>query len=526
MLTIVVFGASGDLAKRKTFPALFSLFRRKLLIQGPHTSFQIIGYARSQQSLPEFQAKLRDFLVRQATAEDAHELDEFLQHCHYQQGDYDSDASFSQLAETIEAFEASASDGPGTRIFYLALPPSVFLPVAASVRKHLCSPANLTIRLVVEKPFGRDSESSQQLSSALRPLFTEPQIYRIDHYLGKEMVKNVLILRFANIFFNAVWNRTHIKNVQIVFKETLGVEGRGGYFDEYGIIRDVMQNHLLQMLAIVAMDRPASLSAEDIRNEKVKVIRSIRPVTRDDLIIGQYGKSLDSSRPGYTDDETVPSASITPTFAMATLYVRNERWDGVPFILRCGKGLNEQKAEIRIQFQDVPGSLFDGENDVSDSSLMFSSSQRSSPLMSTQGQATHTELARNELVLRVQPNEAVYMKLMVKRPGHGMHPLLSDLDLSYSARYSQLRIPDAYESLILDILRGEQANFVRDDELTEAWRIFTPVLHEIERDHIQPEIYPAGSRGPVSADERLTQLGYRRSPHHAQQYSWPKQPVD
>ena len=517
MLTIVVFGASGDLARRKTFPALFSLFRRGLLHKHAQ-EFKIIGYARSHLSLSEFHAKLKEFLNRHV-GDKPEDLEAFLAHCEYHQGDYDSDEAFSALEKRIEEFEGVDSRD-GTRIFYLALPPSVFLPVAASVRKHLC-PTKTTIRLVVEKPFGRDSESSRQLSAALKPLFSEPEIYRIDHYLGKEMVKNVLILRFANIFFNAVWNRMHIKNVQIVFKETIGVEGRGGYFDEFGIIRDVMQNHLLQMLAIVAMDRPASLSAEDIRNEKVKVLRSIRPVQRDDLIIGQYGKSLDGSRLGYTDDETVPSASITPTFAMATLYVHNERWDGVPFILRCGKALNEQKAEIRIQFEDVPGSLFGAEDQAS----FDFSSPRASPVLQESPQ-TPTDLARNELVLRVQPNEAVYLKMMVKRPGHGMRPLLSDLDLSYSSRYSQMHIPDAYESLILDILRGDQANFVRDDELTEAWRIFTPILHEIEREHIQPEIYPAGSRGPQSADDKLLDLGYRRSQHHTQQYSWPKQPVD
>lgn len=504
MLAIVVFGASGDLARRKTFPALFSLFRRGLLMQHAET-FKIFGYARSQMTQDEFHGKLKEFLGRQI-AEDSgsSDLDEFLKHCEYCQGDYDSDEAFASLAAAIGDAE--------TRMFYLALPPSVFLSVAASVRKHLC-PAGAAVRLVVEKPFGRDSETSQQLSEALRPLFSEPEIYRIDHYLGKEMVKNVLILRFANIFFNAVWNRMYIKNVQIVFKETIGVEGRGGYFDEYGIIRDVMQNHLLQMLAIVAMDRPASLSAEDIRNEKVKVLRSIQPLRPCDLIIGQYGRG-ENGRPGYTDDETVPAASITPTFAMATLYVRNERWDGIPFILRCGKALNEQKAEIRIQFDDVPGSLFGGAGSDDESTLDNSTAE------------TDTELARNELVLRVQPNEAVYMKLMVKRPGHGMNPMLSDLDLSYSSRYSQLRIPEAYESLILDILRGDQANFVRDDELTEAWRIFTPVLHQIEADHLQPELYPANSRGPKSADERLLQLGYRRSQRYSQQYSWPKQPVD
>lgn len=520
MLSIIVFGASGDLARRKTFPALFGLFRRGL-IQGQSADgkFKIIGYARSLLCREEFQAKLLEFLTRKQPQADEEEyqrdLMAFLDHCHYFHGEYDDSKAFEALANDLKASEDKFDTFK--RIFYLALPPSIFLPVASSIRKHLYVPGN--VRLVVEKPFGHDLQSSCELSLALRPLFSESEIFRIDHYLGKEMVKNLLILRFGNIFFNAVWNRNYIKNVQIVFKETLGVEGRGGYFDEFGIIRDVMQNHLLQMLAIVAMERPASLSAADIRDEKVKVLRSIQPARLGDVIMGQYTKSVDGSRPGYTDDETVPSSSNTPTFAMATVYVRNERWEGVPFILRCGKGLNEQKAEIRIQFADVPGALFgptDCDNAEEDDNLTSES-----PRIIPENQCDR--LARNELVLRVQPNEAVYMKLMVKRPGHGMHPMLSDLDLSYASRYSQLRIPDAYESLLLDIIRGDQSNFVRDDELTEAWRIFTPVLHKIDEMHIQPELYPAGSRGPKSADERLIHLGYRRSVHHSDQYKWPTQ---
>lgn len=526
MLSIIVFGASGDLARRKTFPALFGLFRRGLIQnQSANGNFKIIGYARSALEREEFHAKLLEFLSRQQPQTDEEEfqrdLKDFLDHCYYVHGGYNDDQAFESLARSLEEYESINSTATQQkafkRIFYLALPPSVFLSVASSIRKHLYVPD--CVRLIVEKPFGRDLQSSSELSAALRPLFSEEEIFRIDHYLGKEMVKNLLILRFANIFFNAVWNRTYIKNVQIVFKETLGVEGRGGYFDEFGIIRDVMQNHLLQMLAIVAMDRPASLSAADIRNEKVKVLRSIRPAKLGDLTLGQYTKSSDGSRSGYTEDETVPSSSHTPTFAMATLYVRNERWEGVPFILRCGKALNEQKAEIRIQFDDVPGPLFGPtECDLYGSNEDISSE---SPRLVPENECDR--LARNELVLRVQPNEAVYMKLMVKRPGHGMHPMLSDLDLSYASRYSQLRIPDAYESLLLDILRGDQANFVRDDELTEAWRIFTPALHEIEQNHIQPELYPAGSRGPSSADEKLLQLGYRRSTHHSDQYKWPTQ---
>ncbi|KAJ3081951.1 Glucose-6-phosphate 1-dehydrogenase, partial [Quaeritorhiza haematococci] len=312
-------------------------------------------------------------------------------------------------------------------------------------------------------------------------------IYRIDHYLGKEMVKNLMILRFANVFFGAVWSRNYIHNVQITFKEKIGTEGRGGYFDEFGIIRDIMQNHLLQILTIVAMARPVTLDAEDVRNEKVKVLRAIRPLTVDDVLLGQYTKSADGKQPGYLDDPGVPKDSVTPTFAAAVFYIRNERWDGVPFILKCGKALNEQKVEIRIQFQDVPGNIY-------------------------------PDTSRNELVIRVQPDEAVYMKFMNKQPGLSTNATISELDLSYSQRYSEVKTPDAYESLILDVLKGDKSNFVRDDELDAAWKIFTPLLHKTEGERVKPELYEFGTRGPASLNAFVERAGYRR----AVGYEWPK----
>eukprot|EP00042_Codosiga_hollandica_P043660 m.416793 g.416793 ORF g.416793 m.416793 type:complete len:296 (+) comp56615_c0_seq11:1318-2205(+) len=244
--------------------------------------------------------------------------------------------------------------------------------------------------MIVEKPFGRDSESCAVLNDHLAKLFSEQEIYRIDHYLGKEMIQNMLILRFGNRLFAPLWNRDNISTVQISFKEPFGCQGRGGYFDEFGIIRDVMQNHLLQMMCTVAMERPATIDADDIRQEKVKVLRAIKPLTLQDVIIGQYVASNipgnEESQKGYTDDPTVPNGSKCPTYALAVLRIVTDRWDGVPFILRCGKALDERKAEIRIQFKDVPGSLF-------------------------------ADSTRNELVIRVQPDEAVYMKCVTKKPG-------------------------------------------------------------------------------------------------------------
>ena len=261
----------------------------------------------------------------------------------------------------------------------------------------------------MEKPFGRDLESSARLSSHLANLFREDQIYRIDHYLGKEMVQNLMILRFGNRLFGPTWNRESIASVLITFKEPFGTEGRGGYFDEYGIIRDVMQNHLMQMLCLTAMEKPASTHPNDIRDEKVKVLKCIPALSLDDVVLGQYVGDPDGqtqeSREGYFDDPTVPKGSSTPTYASAALRINNERWDGVPFVLRCGKALNERKAEVRVQYRDVPGDIF-------------------------QGQAK-----RNELVIRVQPGEAIYVKMVTKTPGMSFDMEETELDLTYGARY-------------------------------------------------------------------------------------------
>ncbi|ORX89645.1 glucose-6-phosphate 1-dehydrogenase [Basidiobolus meristosporus CBS 931.73] len=479
---IVVFGASGDLAKKKTYPALFGLYKNGFL----PASTQIVGYARSAIKLEDFKQRIISFLKFHPSE---HQLvDEFADKLHYVSGKYDDDASFINLNRYLERL--AENKHRINRVFYMALPPSVFIPVAQNIKKNVYTQQGFN-RLIVEKPFGRDSESSRVLMKALSASFKEEEIYRIDHYLGKEMVKNIMSLRFANVFLGAIWSKEYIENVQVTFKEPFGTEGRGGYFDEFGIIRDVMQNHLLQILSLVAMESPASLDAEDIRTAKVDVLKCIEPITRDNIMIGQYVRSADGSKPGYLDDDTVPSGSNTPTYAVASIFVDNARWKGVPFILKCGKALNEQKAEIRIQFRDVENCIFPNHS-------------------------------RNELVIRVQPNESVYMKIMNKKPGLSMDTVISELDLSYRRRFSDARIPEAYESLILDALQGDHSNFVRDDELNEAWRIFTPILHEIEREGIEPLKYVYGSRGPEEADQFIESHGFQRD---RQEYIWTEDQV-
>jgi glucose-6-phosphate 1-dehydrogenase len=463
-------GASGDLAKKKIYPTLWHLWRESLLPK--NTLF--VGAARSDLTVQALRQNVDKYL--KAGPEFKQQLDLFWSKNSYCRLSYDNPKDYANLGSVIAQKEKKV----GNRIFYLALPPSVFAPVTAQIKGHCMSPKGWT-RVVIEKPFGHDIESSDKLSAHLRSLFNEESLFRIDHYLGKEMVQNLMALRFGNRIFGPTWNRDNIASVSITFKEPFGTEGRGGYFDSFGIIRDVMQNHLLQILCLVAMEKPVSTSSEDIRDEKVKVLRSMDPIRLEDTILGQYVGNPDGdgeAKIGYRDDKTVPKDSVTPTFALAVARINNERWDGVPFFLRCGKALNERKAVVRIQYRDVAGDIFEG------------------------------QCKRNELVIRVQPEEAVYTKMMTKSPGMRFDLEETELDLTYGSRYKDMKLPDAYERLILDVFLGSQVNFVRSDELREAWRIFTPLLHSIEKERVAPLPYVYGSRGPKQADDLCRMHGF------------------
>ncbi|PPS06603.1 hypothetical protein GOBAR_AA14057 [Gossypium barbadense] len=469
-VSITVVGASGDLAKKKIFPALFALYYEDCLPK----HFSIYGYARSKMT----DAELRNMVSKTLTCridkrENCSEkMDQFLKRCFYHSGQYDSEENFAQLDKKLKKHEGGRVSN---RLFYLSIPPNIFIE-AVKCASSSASSGNGWTRVIVEKPFGRDSESSAVLTKSLKQYLTEDQIFRIDHYLGKELVENLSVLRFANLIFEPLWSRRYIRNVQIIFSEDFGTEGRGGYFDNYGIIRDIMQNHLLQILALFAMETPVSLDAEDIRNEKVKVLRSMRPLRLEDVVIGQYKSHSKGgvTYPSYTDDKTVPKDSLTPTFAAAALFIDNARWDGVPFLMKAGKALHNKGAEIRVQFRHVPGNLYN------------------------RNFGTDLDRATNELVIRVQPDEAIFLKINNKVPGLGMRLDRSNLNLHYAARYSK-EIPDAYERLLLDAIEGERRLFIRSDELDAAWALFTPVLKELEEKKIIPESYPYGSRGPVGA---------------------------
>merc|ERR1711899_123122 len=470
----VVFGASGDLAKKKIYPTLWSLLKENLM---PNDT-QIVGYARSKISVDDIRQKCQPWLKVKSGEESLE--DAFWKINFYVAGSYDTKRDFEMLNQEMTNLEEKVSK-VRNRLFYLALPPSVFASVTSLIKQTCMSPDGWN-RVIVEKPFGKDSASSATLSNHLSSLFKEEQLYRIDHYLGKEMVQNLISLRFGNMIFGPTWNRNHIASITITFKEPFGTQGRGGYFDEFGIIRDVMQNHLLQILCLAAMEKPVTTSPDDIRDEKVKVLKAIPALAMSSCVLGQYEGDPESEDPearlGYLDDKTVPEGSTCPTFAAAVLRINNERWDGVPFILKCGKALNERKAEVRIQYKDVPGDIFKGES------------------------------VRNELVIRVQPNESVYCKVMTKSPGMSFSLQETELDLTYKSRYKDARLPEAYERLILDVFVGSQMHFVRSDELAEAWRIFTPLLHAIDREKPQPIKYRYGSRGPAEADEQAVKNNF------------------
>lgn len=479
-VAIIVLGASGDLAKKKTFPAIFSLFYHGLL----PTHFVLYGFARRSMSNDEFRTLIETTLTCRVIDGErcAEKMADFLPRCFYHQGNYADASTFSTL-DLVLKHDFEHDHPRSNRLYYLAIPPKVFNASATSIHDTSRAPKGWT-RVVVEKPFGHDLESYRILRSQLSTVLTEPETYRIDHFLAKELVQNLMTLRFANSIFEPMWNRNHIASVQLTFKEHFGVEGRAGYFDSVGIIRDIMQNHLLQMLALLAMECPVSLAAEDIRDEKVKVLRSITPLTADDFVTGQY-TAHDANSKGYLEDEGVPPESRTPTFAACALKINNPRWDGVPFFMRAGKALDERKTEIRIVFKSVPGGLF--------------------PVING---AEH-----NELVIRVQPDEAIYVKIVSKVPGLTSRMEEARLNLFYRNAWEESKdIPDAYERLILDVIQGEKSLFIRDDELDAAWKIFTPALLELDSENAKkPELYRYGSNGPSNMKELAEKYNVRWS---------------
>ncbi|HPG38699.1 MAG TPA: glucose-6-phosphate dehydrogenase [bacterium] len=476
--TLIILGATGDLTKRKLIPALFSLFKQELLPQ----QFRIIAFARRPKTTADFVADMRQGLQEFAgIAVNDRQAEQFLALLHYHQGDFTEIEPHRQLAGVLQRYEAE-NGVPANRLFYLATPPSQYEAIVQNLgAAGLANSNNGWTRIIIEKPFGHDLASAMQLSGVVGGVFREEQIYRIDHYLGKETVQNILVFRFANGIFEPVWNRRYIDHVQITVAETLGVEGRGRFYEETGIIRDIMQNHILQLFSLFAMEPPAAFDATAVRDEKVKVLKAVKPLSPEDIdrkiVYGQYaaGSLLGKDLSGYLQEEGVAPDSITATYIAMKLYIDNWRWAGVPFYLRAGKRLPKRVTEIAIQFREAPLQIF--------------------------GVAARDEIAANVLTLKIQPDEGISLKFDSKVPGPGGNIRPVTMDFRYGTSFGETP-PDAYERLLLDAMIGDSTLFTRADENERAWEIITPALEHGQKLSVLPQ-YSAGSWGPAEAEELL-----------------------
>lgn len=471
---LIIFGGSGDLTKRKIIPSLYRLHQSKLLPE----YFFVLGTSRTAMGSDQFRDSMLT-AVKEAVQEDFNESSwkEFAVNLYYLPIDYAEAESYLSLKKELLQLEEKYQT-KGNRVFYLAIPPTVFEDVIANLGSNGLSQQDRGYtHVVIEKPFGRDLVSARRLNGILRNYFQERQIYRIDHFLGLETVQNILMFRFANSIFEPLWNRRYIDHIQITASETLGVEHRAGYYEEVGVIRDMFQNHMFQLLALTAMEPPPAFEAEPVREEKVKVFHSIRPFPLDELkhsiVIGQYGKGeIDGDPvPGYREEPGISKKSTTPTFAAMKVWIDNWRWNGVPFYLRSGKRLSSQKTEISIHFKPVPHSMFSN--------------------------TLNEPIEPNALVFRVHPDEGMSLIFQAKKPGSKvcLRPILMDFS------YQRGVLMDAYEWVLLDCMHGDHMLFVREDGVEQTWSLLTPAIHYLESTTKGDEFpnYRAGSSGPEAA---------------------------
>jgi len=473
---LVIFGASGDLTRRKLVPALYELFKQKLLPE----HFAVLGIGRTQLSSELFREQLKTALLEKATAEPEQSIASFLGLLHYLSIETSSKDDYTKVKDSLQNLHQLYNTG-GNCIFYLATPPDLSEIIAQNLSiQGLNHQENAWRRIIVEKPFGFNLSTARHLNSQLLRCFAEDQVYRIDHYLGKETVQNVMVTRFSNGIFEPLWNRNYVHHVEITSAESLGVEGRGGYYDKSGALRDMVQNHLLQLVSLVAMEPPTQMHSQAIRNETLKVLQSVRPVNTSametQVIRGQYTGSVirGTPHPSYREEPGVSQDSRTETYVAMKLFIDNWRWGGVPFYIRTGKRLPTRVTELVVHFKPTPHKLF-----------FFDQGRFNSD---------------NQLVIRIQPDEGILLKFGMKLPGAGFNVQDVNMDFHY-ADLAGKPIPEAYQRLLLDCMQGDSTLFTRGDAIEQAWSIVDPILSSWENNTDIPIYgYPAGTWGPQQAD--------------------------
>ncbi len=479
--SLVIFGGSGDLTARKLLPALYNLALQRLL----PASFAVVGSARRPMTTAEFRTELHDAVAEFSRTRPINEdvWSTFAQTIHYVPTS-DEDG-YDELARTLDRLDGELGTA-GNRLFYLATPPVAYEPIIRSIGAHqLRSPKGWS-RIVVEKPYGHDLRSATDLTSVVLDVFRENEVFRIDHYLGKETVQNILVLRFSNGIFEPIWTRQYVDHVQITAAESLGIEERAGYYDKAGALRDIVQNHLLQLLALVAMEPPAAFDDRAVRDEKVKVLRALRPIPEEEVaertVRAQYAAGYIGGEKvhGYRQEPGVAPGSSTETFVAMKCFVDNWRWEGIPFYVRTGKRMPKRSTEIAIQFRVAPHRIFT--------------------------KAASEGLEANALVLRIQPDEGIALKFGAKVPVQGLRIRTVNMDFGYGAAF-MVDAPDAYETLILDALRGDATLFTRRDEVEQQWAFADPILARWREGDPPLATYAAGTWGPPEADALIERDG-------------------